>query len=163
LLRCVYSKFSNAYFYGPCITRGGYVRDNCTIESYLQKDSNNGVGGAYSAINCGVEGGRDTLNDFEYMLDTNFKPGDIVVNINRSNEVLQRVLSQHKSNQYETSHLFDRPHNHGHWMLNNGLHINHVGNEVIANYIYEVLKPQLSKSSPKDDIVKLNTQRKTKA
>jgi hypothetical protein len=26
-----------------------------------------------------------------------------------------------------------------------------------------VLKPQLSKSSPKDDIVKLNTQRKTKA
>lgn len=142
---------NNIYFYGPCITRGGYVSDNYTIESYIQKALNNGLGGAYGVINCGVGGGADTINDFEYMLDTKFKSGDVVVNINLLYSSLQKAIEKHKFGHYELSGLFDRPHNYGHWLINNGFHVNHVGNEVIANYIYDVLKPQLSKSSPKDE------------
>lgn len=134
---------SKIYCFGPCTAESSFVPDKYTIESYLQKNICEGLDKSIEVVNCGV-GGDSLENNFEYMLNTNFNPGDIVVHIRHYNV-------KRGPRYFETSQLFDRPHNYGYWMFDNGFHVNHVGNEVIANYIYDVLKPQLSKSSPKDE------------
>ena len=101
---------------------------------YLQKTLNH-CSYQYELINCGLGYGKENINGFEYMLDSTYRPWDIIVNINHSITSLNKTIQKHKLNFYETSRLFNRPHNHGHWMWDSGWHINHVGNEVITNYI----------------------------
>lgn len=132
------------WVHGPCIVGGFCVSDKYTIPSYVQNLTNN-KGKSYSLVNCGTGGGPDLINDFEYILDGDFNKGDLIVEINTTDENLNRAFQNHNINKYETSHLFNRPHDHGKWLINDGaFHINHIGNEVIANYIYDVIEPDLN-------------------
>lgn len=139
---------NHIWVHGPCTVGGYCVSDSYTIPSYLQTLANS-EGKLYSLVNCGTGGGSDLINDFEYILDSDFNKGDVVLNINTTNKILDPIFEKHSINKYETSSLFDRPHNHGNWVMNGmGFHINHVGNEVIANYIYDVIKPELNNDKP---------------
>lgn len=144
------SKYQNSvYTFGPCIVKGTYVSDEYTIASELQKNINSKTKEKIRIVNCGTSG-INQINDFEYILNTEFKPGDIVININTSNEILDKALKKYKSHYLDTSHLFNRPHKHGYWMLDSsGFHMNHIGNKVIADYIYDTIRPKLNRNTPK--------------
>ena len=132
--------FKNSlYVFGPCIVEGSYTADKYTIESFLQRDINKGFVNKYRVVNCGTDGETLMMDSCEKILWTDFKQGDVVIIVQRPNS---------KFNCIETSQLFDRPHNYGHWMLNNGAHMNHIGNSVMANFIYKTIKPQLSNDEP---------------
>ena len=131
--------FKNSlYVFGPCIAEGSYASDTYTIESFLQRDINKEFVNKYRVVNCG-KAGETLMDSCDKILWTDFKPGDIVV-------IIQRTIP--KFNCIETSQLFDRPHNYGHWMLDIGAHMNHIGHSVMANFIYETIKPQLSNDEP---------------
>lgn len=133
--------------FGTCIVQGFFVTDRYTIPSYVQRLINNKFKNQYLLDNYGVL--NSTLTDnFEYILSNSFRLGDKIIVINSCNYILKNVLNRHDVNFYSTTKLFNRPHNFGYWFINSGLHINHVGNEVIANYIYDVIKPELNNDEP---------------
>lgn len=126
------------YFFGACIVEGEYVTDAFTIESYVQKYLNKDFKNKYSVHNCGAGGSFDCINDFEYILDTLFRPGDLVIHIGKLTEKLKYLFNKNKVTYYETSSVFDRPHEYGDWLIDEtGFHVNQVANEVIGKFIYK--------------------------
>lgn len=132
---------NTVYLYGPCTMRSKYVSDDYTIGNFMQKRINKDFGGAYNVVAYGCE--SDEVNDFEYILDTAFKPGDIVVEerdfSNRTKEIIKnkgycyRDLSEPINKQGITNFL-----------VNDITHLNQKGCKVVADFIYETIKGKIS-------------------
>lgn len=122
--------------FGVCTTRGAYVSDDATIETYLQEHINR-EGLSYRVVNCGVAGQLGLMNDFRYILYTHFNPNDLIVCIGDYGETVYHQIQKQGGKCFSLSQLFKRPHNYGRWFLDNPGHPNPVGNRVIADYIYK--------------------------
>ena len=72
--------------------RSKYVADNYTIEKYMQDNINRDFPNTYNVVGYGVEG--DEINDFEYILDTKFKPGDIVIEERQFSNTLSEIIDK---------------------------------------------------------------------
>jgi [citrate (pro-3S)-lyase] ligase len=134
------------YIYGQCTAFGAYVSDEFTVESYLQRTLNENFGDEFEVVNCGVDASSNQ-NTFTYIQNTALKKGDIVIFFAPINQTLSGVMENHKIEKFETSNLFNRPHDHGYWMFDKGAHINHNGNRVIAEFMHETLKDHLEKTA----------------
>lgn len=98
------------------------------------------------------------------ILNTPLKKEDIVIQIedntrNHEAKIFDKILKKHNIHIYETSYLFDRPHNYGAWLLHTqqtdaAFHINHKGNKVIADYIYKTIEKDLNNNESKKQSVK---------
>ena len=134
---------NNIYLFGGCTVQGREVTDKYTISSFLQKKINKDFKNRYLSVNCGIENVGD-INDFEYMLHTPYKPGDIVIEMNNFDSITRKVLKRTGTIYFELSPIFNRPHNHGHWFVNRVFHTNHNGNKAISEQIYKIIKNSLS-------------------
>lgn len=141
---------NSIYMFGPCTIMGQYVSDKYTIENFMQKRINKDFPNTYKVENCGLIG--DIINDFEYILDTEFKYGDIVILEREFDERFKSIIRRNNCSYNELSNIFNRPHNIGHWMVNQCTHINHNGNRAIAKYIYSLIKKNLTKNLDKKSI-----------
>ena len=131
--------------YGPCTVAGTFTCDSCTIESYLQLKLN-AEKKNYNVFNYGVSK-EDVINDFERIIDTEFRTGDIVIIISEPTQFAIKVFEKLNVNIYPTSSIFERPHNYGNWMLFSDGQINHNGNMALADYIFKTIKPKLDNKS----------------
>lgn len=137
---------SSIHFFGSCIARGLCVSDEYTIESYIQKKLNSQFPDKFRAINYGVAGLTDNeLIDFHYILNTEFNEGDIVICINNYGDATVDYLKKAGAICFETSHLFEHPNEYGRWFLDSVIHVNHIANNVISDYIFEKIIPDLGK------------------
>lgn len=133
------------YTHGACTWRGGGVEDAQTIASYLQDRINKMFPNAYRVVNSAIGRGSSAYDDFQCIKEQNYKKGDIVIlgSFGGLSIIPRSFYNQHKIPYLESSHLFDRPHDYGEWFLNNTLHTTAIGNEVIANAIFEKLNKDL--------------------
>lgn len=129
--------------FGVCTTRGAHVSDDATIETYLQEHINRD-GLAYRVVNCGVARCLSSMNDFRYILYTNFSPNDLIVCIGDYGATIYEQIRKQGGACFSLSQLFNRPHDYGRWFLDDPGHLNPVGNRVVADYIYS--KIELEKS-----------------
>ncbi len=132
------------HMYGPCTVNGRYVSDEYTIPNFIQQKININDKSAFLIENNGVV--SNPINDFEYILDTEFKPGDIVIVERQFDNTLKKVIHRNKCFYQELSPIFNRPHNWGLWMVNGTSHINHNGNRAIADFMYKTIKSQIDKN-----------------
>ncbi|MDR0920357.1 MAG: hypothetical protein LBM93_14120, partial [Oscillospiraceae bacterium] len=140
---------------GTCLVRSGYTIDRYTVSSFLQREYiNNRISQPYKTLNYGGSH-TDLMNDFERILDTTYRPGDIVININfTSCSILRALFEARGIKPIELSHLFSRPHNNGYTMLNMAAHLSHNGNRIVADFIYKIIEPDLKKAYHEDRDVK---------
>lgn len=131
------------HMYGPCTVKGKYVPDEYTIANFIQKRINADFPNSYSVENYGAE--ADQINDFESILDTEFKPGDIVIEERNFTPALINTIKKNNCPFKELSPLFNRPHNIGHWFINCPTHMNQNGNKVVGDYMYSCIKDSISK------------------
>lgn len=136
-------KFHNTiYTHGACTWRGVGVEDSETIASFLQKRINDTYPNSYKVVNSAIGRGSSLDDDFQRMKEQSYRPGDII--ILGSFGVIQTISSKfyqkHGIAKIETSSLFNRPHNIGEWFLDNVLHTNSRGNNVIAKRLFEELE-----------------------
>lgn len=136
------SPINNIYFYGPCTVRGGFVSDKYTIPSFVQRLVNLDFREIYEVVNCGTNGGRQHIDYFEYIMNTEFNEGDIVILIDFYNNILKKSIEKNSIKNYELSQLFVEPKSEM-WFIDDAWHPTHRGNEVISNFIYQKLKPLL--------------------
>ena len=139
------TNYFKIYMIGPCLVEGSRTCDKCTIESFIQSKINE-KNVKYEMINYGNGAGWDWINDIERVLDTPLQKGDCVIHLAGKNSILYKVLEKYGIEVRETSSLFNRPGDHGPWMIDDGFHINHTGNKVLADYIYKVIEPDLKDS-----------------
>lgn len=136
--------FKNSiYFLGPCYIAGNITNDESTMESHLQRLINKNYKDLYRVVNYGVHGGPDVINDFERLLDTPLKKGDIVIQILPTMDY-KKVKEYGFETNDSLSSLFDRPHDYGYWSKDNYSHMTPTAFKVIANYIYDIIKPKLN-------------------
>lgn len=136
-------KYHNTiYTHGACTWRGVGVEDSQTIASYLQQLVNDKYFESYRVINSAIGRGSDLHDDFEYIKEQSYKPGDIVVlgSHGTALSIKKSFFIKKGINYIETSTLFNRPHNIGEWFMDSVLHTNYRGNKVIADYIYKCLE-----------------------
>ena len=129
-------------FLGPCLVYGNFVSDSYTIPSYFQQMVNKSFTNQFIVNNYGVNP-LNVMNEFEIILNSSYKKGDIVIHLGKLDAKTESLVRKECSGYFETTHLFNRPHNYGYWMINNGFHINHNGNRVIAEYILKTIKQKL--------------------
>ena len=130
---------------GTCAT------DKYTMESDLQRLINQNYENSYKVINYGVQGGWDLINDFERILDTSLNKGDIVIQV--EGEMNYEIIDKYGFKRFNNlSSLFDRPHNYGYWSIDKYGHITSKGYEVVASYIYDIIKPDLNKNEPTEPV-----------
>lgn len=149
---------NSIYIYGPCTMRSKYVSDEYTIGNVMQKRINKDFGGLYNVVAYGCE--SDEANDFEYILDTAFKPGDIVIEERDFSDNLKSII---KSKGYSYKELSDPINNLRltNFVVNDVTHLNHRGCKVIADYIYDSIKNkirELLKCTFEDKIIKFDYQ-----
>ena len=130
------------YFYGPCTVRGGFVSDAYTIPSFVQKFVNKRFYNKYGVVNCGTNGGRRHIDYFEYILNTTFKSGDVVILIDFYNNILEEVMKKKGVITYELSSLFNKSGSEF-WFIDNAWHPTHRGNEEISKFIVKKITPLL--------------------
>ncbi|MDR1012689.1 MAG: adenylyltransferase/cytidyltransferase family protein, partial [Lactobacillales bacterium] len=136
---------NKAHFFGTCTVAGHYVTDEFTVTNYMQKRINEHFADTYGVVNYGTTF-DDSMNDFERMLDTAYKPGDVVININhKSCPVFCKIAQQHGIEIIKTSPLFSRPHDHGYCMFDDPAHLNDVGNALIADFVYSRVEGDLAR------------------
>ena len=135
--------FHNTIFtHGACTWRGVGVEDGQTIASFIQKFINGIMPNSYRVVNSAIGRGSTLYDDFEYMKEQQYKPGDIVIvgSHGISQSVKKSFYDHHSISFIETSSLFNRPHNIGEWFLDSVLHTNARGNYSIALKIFEELR-----------------------
>lgn len=141
------SKYKNTiYLYGPCTMRSKYVADNYTIEKYMQDNINRDFPNTYNVVGYGVEG--DEINDFEYILDTKFKPGDIVIEERQFSDTLSEIIDKNYVYRGSLSKALDSP-NVGNFALDEATHLNHNGCRAVGNYMYNCIKNKIKELSHK--------------
>lgn len=121
------------YLYGPCVVAGGYVSDQYTIASLLQREINQ-AGFSCRVVNRGVPGG-DSL-DIERLISGSFRQGDIIV----FDQYLLPVEYFPILNLTDALEKHDAP---ADWFIEAVRHCNHKANQVFAHAIYEELTPVL--------------------
>ena len=65
------------FIYGPCFVYGTCVPKSYRLQIILSK-----MFPKYSVVNCGVKNGHSLLNDLLYILNTDIKAGDILIDMN---------------------------------------------------------------------------------
>ena len=83
------------------------------------------------------------MNEFEIILNSSYKKGDIVIHLGKLDAQTESLVRKECCGYFETTHLFNRPHNYGYWMIKDGFHINHNGNLVISEYIFKTIEQKL--------------------
>lgn len=107
----------------------------------MQEQINNVYPNAYRVVNSAIGRGSSLDDDFQYMKEQSYHPGDIVIlgSFGLIQSISSKFYRKHRIALIETSPLFNRPHNIGEWFLDNVLHTNSRGNRVIASKLYEEL------------------------
>lgn len=149
---------NSIYLYGPCTMRSKYVSDDYTIGKFIQERINKDFGGLYSVVSYGCE--SDEVNDFEYMLDTAFKPGDIVIEERDFSNNLKNII---KSKGYYYRELSDLINDLKltNFVVNDITHLNHKGCKVVADYMYDSVKSKIReflKYTFEDKVIKFDYQ-----
>lgn len=148
------------HIFGPCETYCPAVTDAYTLESYLQRLINNAMPDSLISVdNCGVPG-TDTLNDFEYMINEKYHPGDVVIDFSlifNRQDLLKKAISKHGFDYLIPRDLFNKPHSYGYVIVDGGGHKNHRANEVFAKYFYSLIKKDLNENAPETPYIKYNS------
>lgn len=135
-------KYRNTvYLYGPCTMRSKYVSDNYTIENFMQKRINKDFPNSYNVIGYGCEG--EESNDFEYILDTQFKPGDIVVVERDFSDKIKKIINKNGCYFKPLANYFNLIHATN-FVVNDITHFNHRGCKFTADFIYECIKSKIN-------------------
>ena len=138
------SNYHNTIFtHGACTWRGTGVEDHETIASFLQERINGLMPNSYRVVNSAIGRGSSIFDDFQFMKEQQYEPGDIVIVGSFGGLIgsLQKKFFNSIGVEFiETSSLFARPHNYGEWFNDDPLHTNYRGNKVIADYIFKKLK-----------------------
>ena len=138
-------KYKNTvYLYGPCTMRSKYVSDSYTIDNFMQKHINKDFPNTYNVISYGCEG--DENNDFEYILDTQFKPGDIVVVERDFSNKIKRIISDNDCHFKNLSDYFNQI-QATNFLVNDITHFNHRGCKFAADFIYQCIKRKINEFS----------------
>lgn len=135
------------YFYGECTSLGLYVSDENTIESSLQHKIN-GKNKDYGIINAGGMYGsyidRD-INSLYLILNENYSTGDIVIQIGFhmwKSELGRKLIDR---NYYRLADVYNRVENsYSKIFMDWPGHLTAEGNELVAEYIYEILSTRIS-------------------
>ena len=143
--------------YGPCTVAGTFTCDSCTLESYLQLKLN-AEKIEYNVINYGVSK-EDFINDFERIIDTEFRCGDIVIIISQQTTFIKKIFEKLNIIIYSTSSIFERPHNYGNWMLFSDGQINHNGNKALADLIFKEIRPKLDNNISRMETFKFHLEK----
>lgn len=125
---------------GPCTVIGAYVTDRQTIEYYLQ-NAVNSAGLKYEVVNWGNFG----INcEFQYLLTEPIGENDIVI-IATGDRILHSILEKNEKvhNLGETSSIFEELDDPISCVLDTFRHVNYKVNQLIAERIYERIKPYL--------------------
>lgn len=137
-------KYRNTiYTHGACTWRGTGVEDKDTIASLLQSLINDKYPDTFRVVNSAIGRGSTLFDDFEFMKEQTYHPGDIVVvgSFGEAVTTLPKTIYKWFGIEFiETSFLFARPHDYGEWFNDSPLHTNHRGNKVIAEYLYKNLE-----------------------
>lgn len=120
------------HIFGSYIARGHCTSDAYTIASYLQKLLNENDLENYRVVNYGVAGRIGNVNDFLYMASAAFQEGDIVIDIAEQHRNLYQIFEERKIPMMDCTELFNEIPIQNYWFVDNLLHLNHVGNQVIA-------------------------------
>lgn len=137
------------YVFGPCIAIGSFANDADTIQSYLQKKINE-CGLKYRVVNCG---GGDSpyvvdndINSLLIMLNTRFLEGDIVVHFGEVTWQNNGRIENRKI--FSCAEPFNRVENRKCSCFVDGVvsHLTKEGNQILANYLYEILESRLTNS-----------------
>ena len=148
---------NSIYLYGPCTMRSKYVSDEYTISNFMQKRINKDFGGLYNVVSYGCED-VDESNDFEYILDTTFKPGDIVVEERDFSDSLKDIIRGKGYCYRELSEPINKQ-RLTNFLVNDITHLNHRGCKMAADFIYDTIKGkirELLKRNFEDRIIKFD-------
>ena len=129
------------YFFGPCISIGIFAKDENTIESHLQRKLNS-AGLPFRVINIPTP---LLLNPFDSAINTlhkigmeKYRKGDVVIHFGRDSLEWGGIIKKNEK-KHDLTNLFNTPENIpkkcfiGHM----GAHMNSVGYQVIAEYIFK--------------------------
>lgn len=150
-------KKRNIRLFGSCIVRGYGVADEDTISNYLQQSYNQASEERVHVWNYGTGGAtgyQGMINDLKYMLDCRYEYGDIVVFVAYHTALEGLIKKQQKKNYMELSSSFSDGKVSEWWFLNSTVHLNHVGNRIIADALYERLSQESLADIYTDDIQK---------
>ena len=128
-------------FFGPCISIGIFAKDENTIESHLQRKLNS-AGLPFRVINIPTP---LLLNPFDSAINTlhkigmeKYRKGDVVIHFGRDSLEWGGIIKKNEK-KHDLTNLFNTPENIpkkcfiGHM----GAHMNSVGYQVIAEYIFK--------------------------
>ncbi len=150
--------------FGSCIVRGYGVADEYTIPNILQEILNTQDSKVIDVINQGTGGatGYDgILNDLKYILDTKIETSEIIVFLTY-HTFLERLIKKHQGAFFfECSELFSDQKVKEWWFLNSVVHLNQIGNRVIAEALYKEMKPILDNQFKKAEQTTIVAQEKS--
>ena len=130
---------NHIYIFGQCTARGTGVEDKHTIASFLQQKLNFCLPNVYCVENMAVGCGSDIHDDISNLLDVSLNPGDIVMFCTNLEIVPEELFAKDGVEFFDSSSLFNRPHDMGEWFTDMTFHTNGKGNEVIADFIADIL------------------------
>ena len=122
------------FVYGSCLAYGVCVPSYDRISACLQKL----VAGEYEVVNLAVKNGRSLLNDLLYMLNTDIKRGDVVIDLNHYRSGIGREIES-MCPIYESSAFMNEHPDPSFNFLDNTFHANAAVCRSIAAYLHEVI------------------------
>lgn len=144
------------YCIGPCDICGRWTEDKYTIESYMQSKLN-GEGYKYRVVNLGIwAGNRHSMHNIINVIGTlDLQKGDIIIFSLEPEESF--ALGERALNYYDIVEKNQIPST---YFVDGMGHHNHKVNEIIADNLYRLIKPELSTDSQKN--IKLSVRIDTK-
>ncbi len=132
--------------FGVCVARGATVADCDTVESILQNMINRDRDGSYNVVNYGVAEGVTgaAINDFQYILHTPFRSGDIVICLSEYDARTCQLLENNGVEIIHTSNLYERETKR--WFVDTPLHLTPKANVRLAKHVYEKLEGKWAQS-----------------
>lgn len=122
------------YLYGPCFVYGLCVPERYNISTILQEKFPD-----YYVINNAVKNGHSLLNDILYIMNTNIKAGDVLIDINvfskNAFEILDKSKCYHDFNEYFNDNVNEKCQ-----FLNNTFHANQYVTYIAAKYVESLIK-----------------------
>ena len=138
-------KRNNIHLYGSCLTYGACVQRDQTISAYLQKKIDE-QHISYTVVNNGVKNGHSILNDLLYILNTHIMPGDILMEINSYEPLIEYEISR-KNKIYDISNYYNLNCQSENWeFLDNTFHVNSSVNKSIANYLLKFIGKNIGRT-----------------
>lgn len=134
------------YFFGACTIVGGFVEDQFTIESFLQKRLLD-QGYVYRVENYGAMLRIDSEVDVRLQEIENFSPNDIVI-------VLLGAEKRNVLPGMSLENIFEKNQVPSGWIMDDYhfYHCNNKANKVIADSVFDMIKPNLKKENNKKDV-----------